>query len=95
MFIFVREGIRKLSDLKTVRGNNIRFILLRWSKDELIRAGTCSTNKIGKSRVRPSSEGRVAVSEQILHHKQTKPTVDILCTELVARYGSIRLTRAR
>ena len=30
MFIFVKEGIRKLSDLNTVRGNNTRFILLRW-----------------------------------------------------------------
>ena len=26
MFIFVKEGIRKLSDLNTVRGNNTRFI---------------------------------------------------------------------
>ena len=30
MFIFVKEGIRKLSDLNTVRGNNTRFILIRW-----------------------------------------------------------------
>ena len=42
------------------------------SKDELIRAGTCATNKIGKSRVRPSPRGRVAASEQILHHKQNQ-----------------------
>ena len=30
MFIFVKEGIRKLSDLNTVRGNNTSFILIRW-----------------------------------------------------------------
>ena len=30
MFIFVKEGIRKLSDLNTVRGNNTQFILIRW-----------------------------------------------------------------
>ena len=30
MFIFLKEGIRKLSELNTVRGNNTRFILLRW-----------------------------------------------------------------
>ena len=30
MFIFVKEGIRKLNDLNTVRGNNTRFILIRW-----------------------------------------------------------------
>ena len=30
MFIFVKEGIRKLSDLNTVRGNDTRFILIRW-----------------------------------------------------------------
>ena len=30
MFIFVNEGIRKLSDLNTVRGNNTKFILIRW-----------------------------------------------------------------
>ena len=42
------------------------------SKDELIRAGTCTTNKIGKSRVRPSPRGRVAVSEQILHHMRNQ-----------------------
>ena len=28
MFIFVKEGIRKLSDLNTVIGNNTRFILI-------------------------------------------------------------------
>ena len=27
---FVKEGIRKLSDLNTVKGNNTRFILIRW-----------------------------------------------------------------
>ena len=42
------------------------------SKDELVRAGTCATNKIGKRRVRPSPEGRVAVSEQILHQKRNQ-----------------------
>ena len=33
MFIFVKEGVRKLSDLNTIRGNNALFILLggtRW-----------------------------------------------------------------
>ena len=30
MFIFVKEGIRKLSDLNMVRGNNTSFIFLRW-----------------------------------------------------------------
>ena len=42
------------------------------SKDELVRAGTCALNKIGKRRVRPSPGGRVAVSEQILHHKRNQ-----------------------
>ena len=28
MFIFVKEGIRKLSDLNTVMGNNTQFILI-------------------------------------------------------------------
>ena len=28
MFIFVKEGIRKLSDLNTVIGNSTRFILM-------------------------------------------------------------------
>ena len=31
MFIFVKEGIRKLSDLNTVIGNDTRFILIRWN----------------------------------------------------------------
>ena len=30
MFIFAKEGIRKLSDLNTVTENNTRFILIRW-----------------------------------------------------------------
>ena len=30
MLIFVREGIRKLSDLNTVREINTLFILIRW-----------------------------------------------------------------
>ena len=30
MFIFVKEGIRKLSALNMVRQNNTRFILIRW-----------------------------------------------------------------
>ena len=30
MYIFVKEGIRKLSDLNKVGGNNARFILIRW-----------------------------------------------------------------
>ena len=30
MFIFLKEGIRKLSDHNMVRGNNTRFILIRW-----------------------------------------------------------------
>ena len=30
MFIFVKEGIRKLSGLNMVTGNNTRFILIRW-----------------------------------------------------------------
>ena len=60
------------------------------SKDELIRAGTCATNKIGKSRVHV-----LQYLSRYCTTSETKPTVGILCTELVARYGSTRLTRAR
>ena len=79
---------RKLSDLNTVIGNNTRFILIgdvceqgraQWSMN-------LSHKKIGKHRVQPSPGGRVAVSEQILPHKQTEPTVGVLCTELVVKW---------
>ena len=66
---FVKEGIRKLSHLNTVIGNNTQFILIGDTligKDELVRAGTRTTNKIGKRRVRPCPKGQVTVSEQIL-----------------------------
>ena len=53
MFIFVKEGIRKLSDLNTVIGNNTRFILIglrlfaRMSSVEQ----ELEPQKIGKRRV--------------------------------------------
>ena len=51
----------------------VYFIMVaRCSKGELIREGTCAIKKIGKSRVRPSPGGRVAVSEQILHYKRNQ-----------------------
>ena len=55
MFIFVKEGIRKLSDLNTVIGNNTRFILIA-TKDSLFARTSLveqelEPQKIGKRRV--------------------------------------------
>ena len=65
---FVKEGIRKLSDLNTARGNKytVYFNKVAGGKDELLQAGTCATNMIGKHRVRPCLKGQVTVPEQIL-----------------------------
>ena len=64
---FVKEGIRKLSDLNTVIGNNTiyfnRWRLFAWTssvEQEL------QPQKIEKHRVRPCPKGQVTVSEQIL-----------------------------
>ena len=65
MFIFVKEGIKKLRDLNTVIGNNTRFIIIggvclqgraQWSRNLIHK-------KIGKRRVRPCPKGQVTVSE--------------------------------
>ena len=64
---FVKEGIRKLSDLNTVIGNNTIYFN-RWR----LFARTSSVEqelepqKIEKRRVRPCPKGQVTVSEQIL-----------------------------
>ena len=67
MLIFVNEGIRKLSDLNTVRGNKVA----PGGKDELIQTRTCATNKIGKSRVRASPGGLSVVLTWILGYLDT------------------------
>ena len=74
MFIFVKEGIKKLSDLNTVRGNNTRFILIGgnlWQGLAQLSRNLCH-KKIGKRRVQPSPGGLWAVSEQVLRHKQNQ-----------------------
>ena len=48
MFIFVKEGIRKLSDLNTVRGNNTRFILIRWLL--VARTGSVESELVPQTR---------------------------------------------
>ena len=64
---FLKEGIRKLSDLNTVIGNN-KIYFNRWR----LFARTSSVEqelepqKIEKPRVRPCPELQVTVSEQIL-----------------------------
>ena len=90
---FVKEGIRKLIDLNTVIENNTIYFNM-WHldcKDKLVRAGTWTTNKIGKRRVLPCPKGQVAVSEQILS-LAIQSTVGVLHREPVAATGSIRLT---
>ena len=64
---FVKEGIRKLSDLNTVIGNNTIYfntwhLFARTSSVEQ----ELEPQKIGKRRVRPCPKGQVTVSEQIL-----------------------------
>ena len=54
------------------------------SKNELIQAWSCATNKIGKSRVRPSPGGPSPCKTT----SKTKPTVGVLRTELVTVSGS-------
>ena len=65
---FVKEGIRKLSDLNTVIGNNTLFILIGGVclQERARLSRNLSHNKIGKRRVRPCPKGQVTVSEQIL-----------------------------
>ena len=75
MFIFVNEGIRKLSDLNTVRGNNTRFILIgdTWWRGVAQLSRNLRHKKIGKHRVRPSPGGLwQAVSERVLRHEQNQ-----------------------
>ena len=67
MFIFVKEGIRKLSDLNTVIGNDTIYfnrwrLFARMSSVEQ----KLEPQKIEKPRVRPSRKGQVTVSKQIL-----------------------------
>ena len=67
MFIFVKEGIRKLSDLNTVIGNNtIYFNRFRlFARTSLVKQ-ELEPQKIEKRRVRPCPKRQVTVSEQIL-----------------------------
>ena len=98
MFIFVKECIRKLSDLNTGRGNNTRFILLRWH----IVPRTSSFEQDLVPQIRYESVECDPVPEDVLQYlsrycttSKTKPTVGVLHTELVVHNGSIRLTKAR
>ena len=89
------EGIRKLSDLNTVRGNNTRFISLRW----YLVARMSSFEQELVPQIRYESVECDPVPEDVLQYlrrycttSETKPKVGILITELVVRNGSIRLT---
>ena len=69
MFIFVKVGIRKLSDLNTVIGNNTRFILIDGVclQERARLSRNLSHKKIGKHRLQPGVAPCGSMQSEILH----------------------------
>ena len=91
MFIFVKEGIRKLSDLYMLRGNNTWFILIRWH----LVARTSSFEEELAPQTRQERAECDPVPEDVLQYlsrycttSKIKPTLGVLRTELGAISGS-------
>ena len=84
MFIFVKEGIRKLSDLNTVRGNNTKFILIRW---HLVARMNSVSQNMGHRQDRKESSATLSSKmcgtlwqylSRYCAMSKTKPTVGVL-----------------
>ena len=91
MFIFVKEGMRKLRDLNTVRGNNTLFSFIRWHL--VARTSSFEQELVPQTRserveCHPVSEDVLLYLSRYCTTSKTKPTLGILRTELVAVSGS-------